>query len=345
MNLSALTPLFCFIPDLDNLKISAANRQKGAARPGTWRNRQHHFVTYLAFCSHFRLQDIPAAPSTLILFMEFLLRSYRNPKSATNALASIRFLHQVRGASIASFHDFSLSQTLRALPRTVRHVPAPALPCHPSVLSALCSTAATDGPRGIVFRALCTLAFSTLARLSSLVPDKLPFDSSRYPVIADLAPAREGFQLRIKFSKTAQLPSQAFVVPVLPQRNQVTCPVRALLALWRLHPSPSPATPLFLWPGDGALDLSQASPLTAARARHWLRQTLVQAGFAPDTLTFHSFRRGGCTAAALQGACIDDLKALGDWHSDAVLAYMPTLPARGRAARLLQEHLDASHPP
>ena len=83
-----------------------------AYRPGTLRNRKHHFTLYLAFCTHFRLSPVPAAPRTLILFTEFLLRSYRNPKSVTNALASVQFLHRLRHAPLHAFHDFELAQTL-----------------------------------------------------------------------------------------------------------------------------------------------------------------------------------------------------------------------------------------
>ena len=45
-------------------------------------------------------------------------------------------------------------------------------------------------------------------------------------------------------------------------------------------------------------------------------------GVLSDKYGAHSFRRGGATLAADMGASVEQLKALGDWRSDAYQAYI-----------------------
>ena len=237
-----------FLTDLEQLEEHAARRRTLAYRPGTVANRMSHFRLYLAFCAHFNIQDCPASPRTLSLFVEFLLRSYRAPKSVTNAVASVRYFHTSLGFSTAAFTNFHFKHTLRALPLSVRHTQHPAAPCTLRNLEQLCRTLAHLGLRGLVFRALCTLAFHTLLRLSSLVPDRPVFDHSRFPMATDLLRVQEGFLLRVKFAKNAQASDKAFVVPVLRADTEILCPVYALEQLLARSPARTQHSPLFLWP-------------------------------------------------------------------------------------------------
>ena len=317
---------------------NATLRQKSAFRPGTLRNRRQHWSLYLLFCAHYGLRELPASPSTLILFVEFLARSFKHPKSITNTLAGVRSLHLHRRAPTAAFEDFHLTLMIRALPLTLRHLSNPASPCTLPLLHTLVTATERFGARGIVLRALFTVAFFGFLRLSSLLPERLPFDSSRYPLLSDLTTTPDGFLLRVKHAKNAQRPQDAFQVPLLTLGTGPCCPVRALLALRESSLPPSTLQPLFLWPPSPNSPIAQATPLTASTARRWLRILLVSANLPPHTLTFHSFRRGGCAAAAWEGASIPDLQALGHWRSDAVRLYAPALPAQLRTAHLLRQH-------
>ena len=298
------------------------------------RNRTGHYKLFLAFCQHYHLQDLPAEVDTLILFLEFLLRSFRTHKAATNALASIKHLHNALGLSTSAFDEFRLKLTLRALPLTVRHVPRPAPPCTLPVLLTLTRTLDHLGPRGFIFKTLCLVAFYSLARLSSLLPPTHPFDHTRYPTMEDVAPGEGGMILRIKFAKTVQDAKDSYSVPILLAQDPRVCPVRALRCLRALfHAAPSSA-PLFRWPvSESPRALAVAPALTAPTARRWLSFALGEAGLQPGAFTFHSFRRGGCTLAAERGASLHELQSLGHWRSDAVLSYFPAMPAQLRAAR------------
>ena len=321
---------------MEQLARQAAARRRLAYRPGTVSNRFSHWRLYLGFCRHFSLNDCPATPHTLSLFVEFLLRTYKTPKAVTNVVASVRYLHLRLAAPTSAFDDFHFAHTRRAFTLSVRHRPLPAPPCTLAILERLCTALGSLGGRGVVFRALCSVAFHSLLRLSSLLPPALPFDPSRFPTTGDLIEVREGFLLRVKFAKNAQDASQAFVIPLVLADSPTVCPVRAIQALLRLVPRGQPGHPLFPWPSEiRGGSLTPCDPLTAPAARRWLRIALAQAGLSPSAITFHSFRRGGATLAALRGATKADLQALGNWRSNAVLAYYPPLPASLRAARLV----------
>ena len=284
----------------------------------------------------YTLPDVPASPRVLTLFVEFLLRTFRSPKSVTNTLASVHHLHLQLGAPVHAFTHYRVLSTIRALPLTVRHLPSPALPVTPALLKRLAFASREWAFKGLVFFSLCTIAFHTLARLSSLVPPSPRFDPSRYPTFGDLSPSGSGFLLTVKFAKNAQALADSFTVLILPSTDPVVCPVAAILALRAAAGHPPPNTPLFHWPTK--VDASACLPLpslSAPEARRCLKQLLRKIGCSPSAVTFHSFRRGGCTTAALRGAAVGDLQALGHWHSDAVRAYFPALPAQLRAARLL----------
>ena len=68
-------------------------RRGKAFRPGTQANHRSVAQLYAAFAINFQVPDFPAPVSSLLLFAEFLLRSYRAHKSVVNALSSLRTFH------------------------------------------------------------------------------------------------------------------------------------------------------------------------------------------------------------------------------------------------------------
>ena len=268
----------------------------------------------------------------LTLFIEFLLRTFRAPRSVTNALAAIRNLHLQLDAPTQAFENYTVLAAVRALPLTLRHQPSPAPPATQHLLRLLARASQDFGLKGLIFFTLCTFAFHSLARLSSLVPPHPPFDATRYPTFGDVAVFEGGLLLTIKFAKNVQDAADSFTVPLLPASDPLICPVQAFQALRSAAFSTAPGAPLFLWPGSSG---RVACCLTAPVARAFLHTLLHKAGLPEHSYTFHSFRRGGCTLAATRGAAIPDLQALGGWKSQAVHAYLPALPSQVRAASFL----------
>ena len=326
--------MFSSVADRERLRLAARRRRNQAFRPGTRGNHWSHALLYIAFCLYFGCQDFPAGTEILILFGEFLTRSYTAHKSVTNVISSLRTLLLMWGFVTDGFDSFQLTMWKRALPLTLRFAPTPAPPLPFAVLLRLCGLARALGSRGRTFAALLVTAFFSLARLSSLVPNAGGVcDTSRVPLLGDLVDGDEGLSLLLKWGKAAQDPGQGFWVPLLPVTGSPACPVAALRALrGSLRGSPS-TLPLFSFAGEAGGHRPRV--LTMGAARLLLARLLGEAGLGNKGYTFHSLRRGGCTLAFSAGATLSDLQLLGGWRSRAIEAYFPHVEARTRAARVL----------
>ena len=315
-------------------------RTNQAYRPGTLANQKSHHILYMAFCLKFELSPLPAATDVLQLFVEFLMTTYSSPKSVLNVVSSVKTLHLALQLDTAAFQSYDFSLTKRSLLINVRHFPTRAPPLPPSLLNALVALSLKLGPQGTAFATLLALAFCTLARLSSLVPvSPTTPDITRVPVISDLSVARDGFSLNLKWSKTLQAADRAVSLPIVKASSSPSCPVTLLTRLLSQLRSAPPNTPLFAWPTSS---LSQPFNFFTVRlARSWLNNLLDQCPGQGSGFTFHSFRRGGSTAAFQEGASLDEVKALGTWSSDSALLYIPQALARRRAAHKLVSQLRA----
>ena len=297
-------------------------------------NRRSSVTLYAAFTLHFQLADFPAPTHSLLMFAEFLLRTYEAPKSVLNALGSLKTFHLLHGLPTFGFQDFQLSLFRRALPLTVRHIPAQAPPLPLAVLEQLCMSASGLGTEGRAFAALLATTFFSMSRLSSLAPPRGGgvYDPTRYPVVGDLQWGPEGATLLLKWAKNRQAPSQALQAPFLPLGASPACPVRLLRELGQRHGQAGPNTPLFAT-GDGGGHSD--SFFTAPVARGWLATLLAHLGHHRHAFTFHSIRRGASHLAFDSGARVADIQALGGWRSQAVFDYLPVGRGRDRAAAVL----------
>ena len=327
-----------FIADWRQLRKTVSNRSTRAFRPGTQANVRSHVLLYVAFADHFGLRDFPATARTLTSFGEFLLRSFRAPKSAFNALASLRHFHLDFKLPTLAFEARQFMLWRRAVASTVRHVPRAAPPLAGGELRCICRVAGSLGPLGQLFAALASVLYFTMARLSSLLTGKEGgFDHTRLPTWGDLRCDSSGWALRIKWAKAHQAADQGYWVPLLPIQGAPECPVANLARLRAVTEGVSADTPLFALPTSqrGGKGGRPCRALTMRVAREWLRVLLARAGLGNKGFTFHSFRRGACTQAFRNGAEVADIQQLGGWRSDAVRLYLPLEEARRRAAKAL----------
>ena len=76
-------------------------------------------------------------------------------------------------------------------------------------------------------------------------------------------------------------------------------------------------------------------PLTTTQANRWLHLVIQNSRLVGQRITYHSLRRGYSSEAFELGAPLSDVRAFGNWQSDAVLGYLNQYPARRRVAKLL----------
>ena len=281
----------------------SSRRRAQAYRPGTQGNRWSHALLFLGFCLYFGFPDLPAQPHVLILFAEFLARTYRAHRSITNALSSLRTFHLMYGLAVQGFDHFQVGLWKRALPLTLRSVPfqAPAMPFR--LLSDLCRRARGMGDRGRTFAALLATAFFSLARLSLLVPQHGGrADRSRVPLLGDAVVRGNSVHLLLKWGKAAQQTTEAFWVPLLPVPGSYACPVLLLRNLLLRAANRAPNTPLFSFTDGGGT--GRCGCFHLASARRLLHSLLESAGVAHAGYTFHSLRRGGGGGGVYTSLCL-----------------------------------------
>ena len=273
---------------------------------------------------------------TLLCFAEFLVRSFKAPKSVVNALASVKGFHLLQGFDTAAFDDTRVAHFRRSLPLTMRHELAPARALPLQLLNKLCIRAQGAGQAGLVFGTFLSVLFFSMARASSLLPSYSGrFDPTRLPTLDDVREEGDGCSLLLKWGKTAQDRTQQFRVPLLPVGGSPACPTTLLRGLRASLQDGGPDTPLFSFSDRVGKGRGGTRSLDLRLARAWLALFLELLGEPKHAYTLHSFRRGACTLGFLRGASVTDLQQLGGWRSQAVQLYFPAMEARGRAAALL----------
>ena len=173
---------------------------------------------------------------------------------------------------------------------------------------------------GTVYKALFLSAFFGFLRLASLVPSsKLAFDKTRFPMRKDIVWGPPGAHLIITCAKSKQNSNQVQVVQ-LPKLNSILCPVKAFQDMMKKFPS-APDLPLFQISSH-----SQIVPLTAHKARSFLKLVVINLGLNPSSYTFHSFRRSGASLAFDYDIQFEKIQQHGGWSSDAIWTYLHNTP-------------------
>ena len=321
----------CFVSDtsgeLGELRRLASARYRAALRPGTRRNLHHQYKAYLTFCCHYGLPDMPASPSVLILYMEFLTGRVASPATIHNYLSGVHSLHLQANADTAAFSDFRVKRFLKAVQVSVRHVPTQKAPVTHEILGRIAAVCPLFSS-GRVLKCLLFWAFYSFARLSSLLPaSPTAFDISRHATRGDVALAHDCLRFTIKWSKTQQAAAQRFEIPMLLHQTGSFCPVQAFLNMVSVYPTLSKQQPLFPNPTACPLPGPTFPSLDMPTARAWLARALSAAGFHSKSFSFHSLRRGGCSAAYGAGASTSDLMFHGGWKSAAVLSQNAPTPS------------------
>ena len=259
---------------------------------------------------------LPADPITLCTFIEFLTLDFAVPKTIKNILSSVKFFHSQTGLSLASFSHPIYSQALRALDLTLPHVPRQATPLSVPQLFLLVSSMVKMGPAGVVLKALCLFIVGTWFRLSSILPSSASnFDKTRQITRSDFHLDKEFLYVHLKWAKNLQRRNELIYTPLKPASSGALCPLVALGKMLEICPTTSHEQPLFVLPQ------SQTTPLSMYVARTWLRTAVRLSKLQDLNITFHSFRRTGCSLAHQAGAPPAALQAHGVWRSNAVNSY------------------------
>jgi len=241
---------------------------------------------FLTWCESAALADMPAAPSTIALYIAWLADAGRKVSTIQRRLAAISKAHQVAGyESPASLKHAEVSEVWRGIRRVKGVAPTQKAPLLTADLRAVFG-AMPDTLIGLRDRALLLLGFCAAVRRSELVAlDTLSVENFR-----------DGLTVTLSRSKTDQ-EGEGRKIGVPYSADPATCPVRALQA-WTEAAAIT----------DGAIFRkidrhgNVGSRLTPQAVALIIKRRALEAGMDSSKLSGHSLRAGHATSAAMNGA-------------------------------------------
>ncbi len=269
------------------------------------------------FCLYFSFNFLPCSLNTLLLFSQFLSRSFTTVQSIKNYLHGVKFLHRASGLDTSVFSSFQITLALRGIARRINRPPIQAVPVTPQMLLAIFPFLNLHCPLDITLWAAYLISFFLFARKSNLVASSiLTFDITKQFTRSDFSLCPLGLVAKFRWSKTNQFHTHANSIPLTHIPSSPLCPVQAFVLMINTIPALS-SDPAFCIPSHSGL-----KPLTFHTFISRFQTLLTQAGFDPTGITGHSFKRGGASFAFASGVPSELIKHQGQWKSDCYLRYL-----------------------
>jgi hypothetical protein len=186
-----------------------------------------------------------------------------------------------------------------------------------------------------VFWAVCLVLFFGFFRKSNVlapntstfVPDK---HLTRHHFLVHPEGIKKGLLIIVKWSKTIQHKERQLLCPLPYLQQHPLCPTTACVAAFEATKNAPQSGPAFQIPGKQGY-----KPLLYAQFIAKLRRLLEKLNIPPQDYAGHSFRRGSASWALLQGIPGETIKILGNWKSQAYLAYL-TVPLHAKVSTMYE---------
>ena len=297
-----------------------------------------HRRQYIQFCSEMGYRAVPVTQETLLRYTVFLARRL-TVASVRKYLNVVRLLHLEHGFPNPLRENWFLDTLLKGVSREKGLSVKRKLPISPEILLKIKSLLNFNLILDSMFWAACTTAFFGFFRKSNLFPPSATkFDNTKHLCRSDFSLFHWGLLLNIRWSKTIQFKERTFQAPLPLLKYHPLCPVAAVVHAFALTPLANSEGPAFL--KEGPRGLVPISPELFVKI---LRGLLTHLGLAAHEFSGHSFRRGSASWAIQQGIPGEIIKILGDWKSDAYLAYL-SLDTKSKISSMSQfaENLPSS---
>ena len=276
-----------------------------------------HRRAYLKFCLEMGYHPVPISTLNICRYAAFLSKRLAF-SSIKKYLNIIRILHLEAGFPNPMKENWFLDTVLKGVARDKGKVVHRKLPITPAILLAIKSRLNPTSVEDLVFWAAALVAFFGFLRKANLFPSSThKFDPSKHLSRLDFSLYHWGILLHIRWSKTIQYGERVLSTPLPRLQGHPLCPVDAVLRALIATRGAPPGGPAFMIPRAGGF-----IPLSPAKFISLLKSHLSALGFSPVNFSGHSFRRGAATWALTRGLPGEVIKILGDWKSDAYLAYL-----------------------
>ena len=273
--------------------------------------------SYLKFCNDMGYRAVPVTQDTLNRYTAFLARRL-SLSSIKKYLNIIRIMHLENGFPNPLRENWFLDSILKGVGRDKGMTVKRKLPITPEILLGIRNLLNLSNLTDAMFWAACLTAFFGFFRKSNLFPPPgTKFDSDKHLCRSDFILFHWGIMVKIKYSKTIQFKERVLLTPLPLLQGHPLCPVTAITNALILSPGANPMGPAFL-----ASHTQNMTPFPPSRFVQVLKRLLGSLGLPASEYSGHSFRRGSATWALAHGLPGETIKILGDWKSDAYMAYL-----------------------
>ena len=275
----------------------------------TLQTRQSYRRAWRHFCEYLQTRGInfvlPIPISVLADFVAFLFDQEYAPGTILSIMSALSFVHKLLG--ITDPTDSFLVKKMMLGCKKLRVRTDSRLPITLNILSLIIK--ATNGMfvdsfSQSRFKAMCSLAFHALLRIGEMT-------SSHNNLTVDCISLDTGF-LTVQFLKYKHSAGSVSTHRIKAYPGSVHCPVKAMSEYLKLRGSRS-----------GPLFMSNTGTAVFRKAFvNDLKLALRRAGIHDRRYTSHSFRIGGASLLASQGASEIQIRQAGRWASNAFMAYI-----------------------
>lgn len=253
------------------------------------------------------------------MYTQFLANSHASPATVRNYLSGAKTWVQHHMGNPLPFQSYEFSNMFKSVSSASTHVPSQAAPLSPIDIKIICNFLDSHRLFPKAVKPCILMSYTTFLRASNMVSPTLSSWGGPHTLqFSDVSMYNNILVIRVRSTKTLRGQKPAFL-EILPADNPDCCPVRAWLD-YKNSVNPCPMGPAFV--SDYGVPLTTGPVVTAMRmalrnARHP----------SPESVSFHSLRRGGARAAAAEGASSEQLMAHGLWKSKSGLSsYVPNTP-------------------
>ena len=302
------------------MNVSELDAEVSAAVGAAWSSntlstRNSQWKKYLKFCADTSQVPLPADTQTVVRFLVYLARSCKY-STVNNYLSAVISLHKFYGCSVAFRDSYLVKLVLRGLRSQLGDSKVQMQPLTIEQLKSMHEMAVSSYEDGIMWSALM-LAFRTLLRKSNVVPDS-PKEWGHVVRRRDVQFHEWGAMVCVRSSKTLQCEEYVLEIPIYYVDDPIFCVVTAIKKHFIDLPGDEDG-PIFLCQTRG-----MKVPVLYKDVLAFLKRAVAAIGLPPPEYGTHSMRRSGVAFLHGIGVPLEDLMAMGDWHSLAVLDYLIT---------------------
>lgn len=229
----------------------------------------------------------------------------------------IKLIHREQECPDPTTH-FNVKCVLQGIKRCNQAQVVRKMPITPELLNQIYSCLDMTRIHDTAVWAAALVSFYGMFRRSNVTAQSTTsFDPRKCLTRGDVEIARDSVVIKIRWSKTIQFGERVLKVPLPRLFGQPLCPVAAVTHHFALTPGVPPSGPAFV-----SQTATNSFPLTATAFVKRVKECLETKGYNAREYAGHSFRRGGASYAHQQGIPLHTIKTIGDWRSDAYMAYV-----------------------